>query len=41
MDPVPDHQLGFWRAPGRDPKQIDTEVFLLPTTHWIERTAPS
>jgi formate dehydrogenase major subunit len=37
MDPFPTTSSEFWRAPGRDPAQIDTEVFLLPSTHWIEK----
>ncbi|HKF77491.1 MAG TPA: molybdopterin-dependent oxidoreductase, partial [Candidatus Dormibacteraeota bacterium] len=37
MDPFPTTSSEFWHAPGRDPSKIDTEVFLLPTTHWIEK----
>jgi formate dehydrogenase major subunit len=37
MDPLPTTSSEFWRAPGMDPSKIDTEVFLLPTTHWIEK----
>jgi formate dehydrogenase major subunit len=37
MDPLPTTSSEFWRAPGMDPKSIDTEVFMLPTTHWIEK----
>jgi formate dehydrogenase major subunit len=37
MDPFPTTSSEFWRAPGRDPAKIDTEVFMLPTTHWIEK----
>jgi formate dehydrogenase major subunit len=27
----------FWRAPGIDPSKVQTEVFMLPATHWIEK----
>src|SRR2546423_7244222 len=37
MDPLPTTSSEFWHAPGRDPSKIDTEVFMLPTTHWIEK----
>jgi formate dehydrogenase major subunit len=37
MDPFPTTSSEFWRAPGLDPTEIDTEVFLLPATHWIEK----
>jgi formate dehydrogenase major subunit len=37
MDPFPTTSSEFWRAPGMDPKSIQTEVFMLPTTHWIEK----
>jgi formate dehydrogenase major subunit len=37
MDPLPTTSSEFWRRPGADPKSIDTEVFMLPTTHWIEK----
>jgi len=37
MDPLPTTSSEFWRAPGLEPKQIQTEVFMLPTTHWIEK----
>jgi len=37
MDPLPTTSSEFWRAPGQDPTKIDTEVFMLPTTHWIEK----
>ena len=37
MDPLPTTSSEFWRRPGADPKSIQTEVFLLPTTHWIEK----
>jgi formate dehydrogenase major subunit len=37
MDPFPTTSSEFWHAPGMDPTRIETEVFLLPTTHWIEK----
>ena len=37
MDPLPTTSSEFWRAPGADPASIQTEVFMLPTTHWIEK----
>jgi formate dehydrogenase major subunit len=37
FDPFPTTSSEFWRAPGQDPKKIGTEVFMLPTTHWIEK----
>src|SRR5207302_9372149 len=37
MDPLPRTSSGFWRRPGADPKSIQTEVFMIPTTHWIEK----
>src|SRR5262245_58557379 len=37
MDPLPTTSSEFWRRPGADPKSIDTEVFMLPTSHWIEK----
>ncbi|HZC67472.1 MAG TPA: molybdopterin-dependent oxidoreductase, partial [Nitrospirales bacterium] len=37
MDPLPTTSSEFWHAPGVDPTQVKTEVFLLPTTHWIEK----
>ena len=37
MDPLPTTSSEFWRRPGADPKSIQTEVFMLPTTHWIEK----
>lgn len=37
MDPLPTTSSEFWRAPGQDPSKIKTEVFMLPTTHWIEK----
>src|SRR5437870_4834411 len=37
MDPLPTTSSEFWRAPGMDPAKVQTEVFMLPTTHWIEK----
>jgi formate dehydrogenase major subunit len=37
MDALPTTSSEFWHAPGVEPSQIKTEVFLLPTTHWIEK----
>jgi formate dehydrogenase major subunit len=37
MDAFPTTSSEFWRAPGMDPAKVQTEVFLLPTTHWIEK----
>jgi formate dehydrogenase major subunit len=37
MDPLPTTSSEFWRRPGVDPKTIQTEVFMVPTTHWIEK----
>src|SRR5437588_7240614 len=37
MDPLPTTSSEFWRAPGVDSTSVKTEVFMLPTTHWIER----
>jgi formate dehydrogenase major subunit len=37
MDPLPTAASEFWRAPGIDPSDVDTEVFFLPCTHWIEK----
>ena len=37
MDPLPTTSSEFWRRPGADPKSIQTEVFMIPTTHWIEK----
>ncbi|HXJ82559.1 MAG TPA: hypothetical protein VMS64_28215, partial [Candidatus Methylomirabilis sp.] len=36
MDALPTTSSEFWRRPGVDPKTIQTEVFMVPTTHWIE-----
>ncbi len=37
MDPLQTATATFWKAPGVAPEEIDTEVFFLPTTHWIEK----
>jgi len=37
MDALPTTSSEFWRRPGADPKSIQTEVFMVPTTHWIEK----
>jgi formate dehydrogenase major subunit len=37
MDALPTTSSEFWHAPGMDPSKIDTEVFLLPASHWIEK----
>src|SRR5438105_5123275 len=37
MDSLPTTSSEFWRAPGADAASIQTEVFMLPTTHWIEK----
>jgi formate dehydrogenase major subunit len=38
MDPLPTAASEFWRAPGVDPADIDTEALFLPATHWIEKS---
>ncbi len=37
MDPLPTATSEFWRQPGADAKNIQTEVFFFPCTHWIEK----
>jgi formate dehydrogenase major subunit len=37
MDPFPTTSSEFWNAPGTDPASVQTEVFMLPATHWIEK----
>src|SRR5215210_1725795 len=37
MDSLPTTSSEFWHAPGIDPSQVQTEVFALPATHWIEK----
>tara|TARA_B100001123_G_scaffold431930_2_gene554125 strand:+ start:3958 stop:6327 length:2370 start_codon:yes stop_codon:yes gene_type:complete len=37
IDPFMLDSAEFWRSPGVNPANIETEVMYLPTTHWIER----
>ena len=37
MDAFATTSSEFWRAPGIDAKSVQTEVFMLPATHWIEK----
>jgi formate dehydrogenase major subunit len=37
MDPLPTTSSEFWHRPGISPASIKTEVFMVPTTHWIEK----
>ncbi|MFB3098656.1 MAG: molybdopterin dinucleotide binding domain-containing protein [Acidimicrobiia bacterium] len=37
IDPFMLDSAEFWKAPGVEPSEIDTEVLYLPSTHWIER----
>ncbi len=37
IDPFMLDSAEFWKAPGMDPAEIDTEVLYLPAAHWIER----
>ncbi len=37
MDAFPTTSSEFWQAPGIDPATVQTEVLLLPATHWIEK----
>jgi formate dehydrogenase major subunit len=37
MDAFPTTSSEFWRAPGVDSSKVKTEVFVLPTSHWIEK----
>ncbi|HZN76759.1 MAG TPA: molybdopterin-dependent oxidoreductase, partial [Micromonosporaceae bacterium] len=37
MDAFPTTSSEFWQAPGIDPANVQTEVFVLPATHWIEK----
>ena len=37
MDPFPTSSSEFWHAPGIDSAKVQTEVFQLPMTHWIEK----
>jgi formate dehydrogenase major subunit len=38
MDPLPTSASEFWRAPGVDPADVETEALFLPATHWIEKS---
>jgi len=37
MDAFPTTSSEFWHGPGMDPAKVQTEVFMLPCTHWIEK----
>ncbi len=37
IDPFMLDSAEFWKAPGMNPAEVDTEVMYLPSTHWIER----
>jgi formate dehydrogenase major subunit len=37
MDPFPTTSSEFWHASGLNPADVQTEVFMVPTTHWIEK----
>jgi formate dehydrogenase major subunit len=37
MDAYQTTSSEFWRAPGIDPGSVQTEVLMLPATHWIEK----
>ena len=37
MDALPTTSSEFWHAPGLDPAKVQTEVFMVPCTHWIEK----
>ena len=37
MDPFQTASSTFWKAPGVESKDVQTEVFFLPTSHWIEK----
>jgi formate dehydrogenase major subunit len=37
MDPFPTTSSEFWHASGLNPADVQTEVFMLPCTHWIEK----
>jgi formate dehydrogenase major subunit len=37
MDAFPTTSSEFWHAPGADPSEIQTDVLVLPATHWIEK----
>jgi len=37
MDALPTTSSEFWHAPGASPSAIQTEVFMVPASHWIEK----
>ena len=37
MDPLPTTSSEFWHGPGMKPADVQTEVFMMPATHWIEK----
>jgi formate dehydrogenase major subunit len=37
MDAFPTTTSEFWHGPGMEPGRIQTEVFMLPCSHWIEK----
>jgi formate dehydrogenase major subunit len=37
MDAYPTTSSEFWHGPGMNPADVQTEVFMLPATHWIEK----
>ena len=37
MDAFATTSSEFWHAPGMEPGKVQTEVFMLPATHWIEK----
>ncbi len=37
MDPLPTTGAEFWRSPGVNPKDVQTEVFQLPATDWVAK----
>src|ERR687887_1110061 len=37
MDAFATTSSEFWKAPGMDASKVQTEVFMLPATHWIEK----
>ena len=37
MDAFPTTSSEFWRAPGLEAGKVETEVFMVPCTHWIEK----
>src|SRR5881296_1989364 len=37
MDALPTTSSEFWHRPGVNPSSVKTEVFMVPTTHWIEK----